>query len=111
VLGNSIKKIEFPNGLRILVHVDRKTPIVSVTVAMMGGLMVETESDNGISNFTAKMLLRGTKARQEAQIRGVVEEKGGSIASGVSKSLDYLVVGDGGGAGSKLDKAKKFFKR
>ena len=35
----------------------------------------------------------------------LVEEKGGKIASGVSKLLDYLVVGDGGG--SKLNKAKK----
>lgn len=37
----------------------------------------------------------------------LVEERGGTIASGVTKTLDYLVVGDGGGAGSKLDKAKK----
>lgn len=46
-----------------------------------------------------------------AMLRGdaekLVEEKGGVVAGGVGKSLDYLVVGDGGGAGSKLDKAKK----
>jgi len=41
----------------------------------------------------------------------LVEEKGGEIASGVTKDLDYLVVGDGGGAGSKLEKAKKLKER
>ncbi len=38
----------------------------------------------------------------------LVESMGGSVASGVSKTLDFLVVGDGGGAGSKLIKAEKF---
>jgi DNA ligase (NAD+) len=37
----------------------------------------------------------------------LAEAHGATIASGVSKVLDYLIVGDGGGAGSKLDKAKK----
>ena len=35
----------------------------------------------------------------------MVEEKGGSILSGVSSKLNYLVVGED--AGSKLEKAKK----
>jgi len=52
--------------------------------------------------FTGTMLAMERSAAQK-----LVEEKGGVIASGVSKTLDYLVVGDGGGAGSKLDKAKK----
>ncbi len=36
----------------------------------------------------------------------LVEERGGEITGGVTKDLDYLVVGGGGGAGSKLEKAK-----
>ncbi|MBI4237894.1 MAG: NAD-dependent DNA ligase LigA [Deltaproteobacteria bacterium] len=35
----------------------------------------------------------------------LVESRGGRIASGVSTTLDYLVVGSAGGAGSKLKKA------
>ncbi len=52
--------------------------------------------------FTGALL---AMPRDEAE--KLVEEQGGTIAGGVSKSLDYLVVGDGGGSGSKLDKAKK----
>ncbi len=52
--------------------------------------------------FTGKLLAMG---RGEAQ--KLVEENGGVAAQSVSQDLDYLVVGDGGGAGSKLDKAKR----
>jgi len=55
-----------------------------------------------------KVLFTGalvTMERKEAQT--LVEEAGGEAAEGVSRELDYLVVGDSGGAGSKLDKAKK----
>lgn len=75
---DSIKSQELPNGLRILLHKDAKTPTVSITAAMLGGLMVEGQEDNGISNLTAQMLLKGTKARREHQIKGLIEELGGS---------------------------------
>lgn len=43
--------------------------------------------------------------RKAAQ--SVVEQHGGSNASAVTRELDILVVGAGGGAGSKLRKAEK----
>jgi DNA ligase (NAD+) len=52
--------------------------------------------------FTGALL-----AMERGKAEKLVEEKGGEIASGVTQDLDYLVVGAGGGAGSKLDKAKK----
>ncbi len=52
--------------------------------------------------FTGKLLAMG---RNEAQ--KLVEDNGGVAAESVTKDLDFLVIGDGGGAGSKLDKAKK----
>lgn len=52
--------------------------------------------------FTGTLLAMGRKDAQR-----MVEDEGGESAQGVTKDLDYLVVGDGGGAGSKLDKAKK----
>ncbi len=52
--------------------------------------------------FTGSLVAMERKAAQ-----ALVEEAGGEAAEGVSRELDYLVVGDGGGAGSKLAKAKK----
>lgn len=46
--------------------------------------------------------------RREAQ--RLVGEKGGEAVTTISKEVDYLVVGGGGGAGSKLTKAEKLVK-
>lgn len=55
--------------------------------------------------FTGTML-----AMERKQAQAMVEKNGGVIVSGVSKTLNYLVLGDGGGAGSKLPKAEKLIK-
>lgn len=51
--------------------------------------------------FTGTLAAMGREAAQER-----VEALGGKAASGISKALTYLVVGDEGKAGSKLQKAQ-----
>ncbi|MBZ0100414.1 MAG: DNA ligase (NAD(+)) LigA, partial [Taibaiella sp.] len=51
-------------------------------------------------------LFTGTLAQlKRSEAEQMVEDRGGSILSGVSSKLNYLVVGED--AGSKLEKAKK----
>jgi len=50
-------------------------------------------------------LFTGTLSMPRKQAEGLVMDNGGTVASGVSKNLAYLVAGEA--AGSKLDKAKK----
>lgn len=76
-----IKKVLLPNGLTILVREDNKTPTISISVAMLGGLMAEGKKNNGISNLTAAMLLRGTNKRKEPEIKGAIESMGGGVNS------------------------------
>lgn len=78
---DTIKKAVLPNGLIILARENKKTPTVSITAAMLGGLMAENAADNGISNLTADMLLKGTSSRKERQIVGAIESRGGSVAA------------------------------
>lgn len=53
------------------------------------------------------VLFTGGLAAMERNVaQQLVETHGGRVASGVSKQLDYLVVGAAGGAGSKLKKAQ-----
>lgn len=52
--------------------------------------------------FTGTLIAMGRKEAER-----IVEERGGEPLQSVSKNLDYLVVGDGGDAGSKLEKVKK----
>lgn len=64
-------------------------------------------SDQGTGELSGKtFLFTGTLAKlKRSDAEGMVEERGGSILSGVSSKLNYLVVGED--AGSKLEKAKK----
>jgi DNA ligase (NAD+) len=50
-------------------------------------------------------LITGTLSAVRSVIEKKIEEAGGTMVSGVSKRLNYLVVGDD--PGSKLDKAKR----
>ena len=52
--------------------------------------------------FTGKLV-----AMERSEAQRLVEEHGGEAAASVNKQLDYLVVGDGGGGGSKLAKAER----
>lgn len=79
--GEGITKEILPNGVRVLLHKDDKTPTACVTLAFFGGLLVEDEGTSGISNLTARMLLKGTQDRDEAAIRGAIESLGGTIDS------------------------------
>ena len=52
-----------------------------------------------------KVLFTGTLSRPRDEYRRMAEAQGANVASGVSKTLDFLIVGEN--PGSKLDKARK----
>lgn len=56
--------------------------------------------------FTGSLL-----SMDRRKVQSIVEENGGIAAGAVTKELDYLVVGDGGGAGSKLQKVEKMISK
>ena len=65
----------------------------------------EVQLSETISNKS--FLFTGTLvARKRGDAQSLVKSRGGIAASGVSKNLDYLVIGDAGSAGSKLKKAE-----
>lgn len=85
-----------------------KTKLIDKLLKHINVLPYEKKKAEGGMLSGKSFLFTGTLlAMPRSEAEKLVEERGGSIASGVTKSLDYLVVGDGGGAGSKLDKAKK----
>ena len=43
--------------------------------AFLGGVRAETEENNGISNLTSAMLLKGTKKRKEGRIKAFMESR------------------------------------
>lgn len=74
-----MRRIELSNGLRVILRENRHLPIFSMVAAIGGGVMDETSRNNGISNLTADMMLKGTARRKESEISGAVEARGGYI--------------------------------
>jgi len=75
-----IEKIELPNGLRLLVREDPKLPFVDIRSFFKGGVIAETDDDNGITKLTARMLIKGTKSRTADQVSESIESVGGAIS-------------------------------
>ncbi|MFH1594201.1 MAG: pitrilysin family protein [Candidatus Omnitrophota bacterium] len=92
--GAPIKKM-LPNGIRLILKEDHRIPKISAVCSFLGGVRAETDLNNGISNLTSTMLLKGTTKRQEPQIRPIIECRGGSISAFSGKntfgiSLNFL---------------------
>ncbi|MDQ1317824.1 MAG: zinc protease, partial [Candidatus Poribacteria bacterium] len=67
-------------GITLLVKENHTVPIVSMRAMFLGGVRFENEKDNGVSNFTSSMLIKGTKTRTAQQIAEEMESIGGAIS-------------------------------
>jgi zinc protease len=74
-------KIDFPNGLRLLVKEDHRLPFVEMRAVFQGGVLAETAQNNGLTQLVSKMLLQGTRRRSAEQIAVAIESVGGSVES------------------------------
>ena len=81
ITEKAIQKIVLTNGLRLLVKEDHRLPFIEFRAVFKGGVLAETPATNGVTQLTAKMLLKGTKKRNAEQIATEIESLGGSIDS------------------------------
>lgn len=75
------KRVELPNGLTLLLHADKRLPLVNVTAAMRGGLLAESEKTNGITRYFSRLLTRDTRVRTSAEVADYIESIGGEFSS------------------------------
>jgi zinc protease len=78
--GPPIFRTVLGNGIRLLVKENRSTPVVSIQAAFLGGVRFETESNNGINQFIAVMLTKGTQSLTSLQIAKKMERMAGSLS-------------------------------
>lgn len=74
-----ITKSVFGNGATTLVGVDRSLPIAAIVVAFHGGVRVESEKTQGLSNLVASLLAKGTTRRGALEIAQQVESMGATL--------------------------------
>ncbi len=76
-----VQKLTLANGLRLLIKEDHRLPFVEIRAVFQGGVLVETPADNGVTQLTGRMLLKGTHKRSAEAISSEIESVGGSIDS------------------------------
>ena len=76
-----IQLIELANGLKLLVKEDHRLPFVEFRAVLQGGVLAESETNNGITSLLARLLLKGTPTRNAEQIATEIESVGGHIDS------------------------------
>jgi zinc protease len=76
-----VQKFTLPNGLRLLVKESHRLPFVELQAVFQGGVLAESQSNNGITQLMGKLLLKGTQRRSAEQISTEIESVGGHIDS------------------------------
>jgi len=88
--GGEVRTVTFDNGLKLLLKRNPSLPLVEFRVSGLGGQYVEPEGLPGISNFTMALLTKGTEKRSKRQIAEMIEQLGGSLASGSGRNTYYV---------------------
>jgi len=99
-------KTTLENGLRIIIQEDHRLPTFTVQAGVIGGLLLENETDNGVHNFIATMWTQGTPTLSSTQLVGEVERLGGRLNGSVGNGLLSL---SGTFPGHKADRGLEIF--
>lgn len=94
------KRIVLKNGMILLLSEKHELPVVTVSMAIRAGSIVEPPDKPGLASITASLLTQGTKRRSANQISREIDFIGGSLA--VSGGDDF--------AGANLRVLKKDLK-
>jgi zinc protease len=73
-------KYVLDNGMTLLVRENRAVPIVAMQAVFLGGLWVENTAHNGIMNFIAEMITKGTTHRSALTLAEEVESMAGDLS-------------------------------
>ncbi|MBV2167402.1 MAG: insulinase family protein [Bdellovibrio sp.] len=89
------EKIILSSGATLLIREQKETPYVAMKAAFMGGVRVEDESQNGLTELFSRNWLSGSKKFSEDEINLKVDEMAAGIGAfggrnSVGLSMDYL---------------------
>jgi zinc protease len=85
------KRITLRNGMVLLLSEKHEIPMVTVSMAIKAGSVVEPGDKPGLASLTASLLTQGTAKRTASQISREIDFIGGSLS--VSGGEDYATAG------------------
>jgi zinc protease len=80
------------NGMRLMLVEQRQLPIIYMQLMLRGGSRFDPVGKEGIAEFTARMLERGTKNRTGKQIAEEIDFIGGQLATWSELERSYVSV-------------------
>ncbi|MFI5348354.1 MAG: insulinase family protein, partial [Elusimicrobiota bacterium] len=72
-----VKTFVLPNGLTVVVHTDKTSPIVAVSVTYKVGSQHETKGLSGFAHLFEHLMAQGTKSMKPREISRIIESIGG----------------------------------
>jgi zinc protease len=74
------------NGMTLLVRETHAVPLVAMQAVFLGGLWVEDKAHNGVMNFVAEMLTKGTAQRRARVLAEEIESIAGELTGFAGRS-------------------------
>lgn len=90
-LGFAVEDFRLRNGLRVLLSVDDRLPLVTVAVGYGAGTIRESQGQEGLAYLMENLMFQGSENVGPLQHVGYVQKVGGELnaTTGVEKSLYY----------------------
>jgi len=79
-------KFLLDNGMTLLVRENPAVPLVAMQAVFLGGLWVEDEAHNGVMNFVAEMVTKGTVNRRARALAEEIESMAGDVGGFAGRS-------------------------
>ncbi len=83
-------KTTLDNGITILVNHDETTSLTAARILIGGGVLTETEENNGITNLMTKMLLKGNTEMSASEVTERLDFLGANVTAGCSRDYSYI---------------------
>ncbi|MFZ9942602.1 MAG: M16 family metallopeptidase [Bacteroidia bacterium] len=85
----SFEQYTLPNGLKVILHEDRQTPIVAVTVSYHVGSKDEDPTRTGFAHFFEHLLFEGSQNIARGEYMKLVKENGGVLNANTFKDRTF----------------------
>jgi zinc protease len=80
------RKFLLDNGMTLLVRENHAVPLVAMQAVFLGGLWVEDTAHNGVMNFVAEMVTKGTANRRARALAEEIESMAGDLSGFAGRS-------------------------
>jgi zinc protease len=84
--GGQTRKFLLDNGMTLLVRENPAIPLVAMQAVFLGGLWVEDDAHNGVMNFVAEMVTKGTASRRARALAEEIESMAGDLSGFAGRS-------------------------